>query len=156
MTLKIFNTLTKRKEEFKPLVKGKVRMYVCGPTVYDYIHIGNARSFVAFDIIRRYLEYKGYNVDYVSNVTDVDDKNIKRAKQMKTSLQQLGEKYSDSYFEDIARLNIKKPDINPRATQHIEEIIALIQTLMDKGYAYKAGNDIYYNCLLYTSDAADE
>jgi len=145
MTLKIFNTLTKRKEELKPLVKDKVRMYVCGPTVYDYIHIGNARSFVAFDVIRRYLEYKGYTVYYVSNLTDVDDRTIKRAKQMKTSLQQLGEKYSDSYFEDIARLNIKKPDINPRATQHIEEIIDLIQTLMDKGYAYKIDGDIYYN-----------
>lgn len=145
MTLRVFNTLTKRKEEFKPLVKGKVRMYVCGPTVYDYMHIGNARSFIAFDIIRRYLEYKGYDVYYVSNVTDVDDKTIKRAKQMKTSLQQLGEKYSDSYFEDIARLNIKKPNINPRATQHIEEIIDLIQTLMEKGYAYKIDGGIYYN-----------
>lgn len=145
MTLKVFNTLTKRKEEFKPVVKDEVRMYVCGPTVYDYIHIGNARSFVAFDIIRRYLEYKGYDVCYVSNVTDVDDRTIKRAKQMKTSLQQLGEKYSDAYFEDIARLNIKKPSINPRATQHIEEIIELIQTLIDKGYAYKIDGDIYYD-----------
>jgi len=145
MTLKVFNTLTKRKEEFKPLVKDKVCVYVCGPTVYDYIHIGNARSFVAFDIIRRYLEYKGYNVCYVSNVTDVDDKTIKKAKQMKISLQQLGEKYSDFYFEDIARLNIKKPSINPRATQHIEEIIESIQTLMDKGYAYKIDGDIYYD-----------
>jgi len=145
MTLKVFNTLTKQKEDFKPLVKGKVRMYVCGPTVYDYIHIGNARSFVAFDVIRRYLEYKGYNVYYVSNITDVDDKTIKRIKQEKISLQQLGEKYSDSYFEDIRRLNIKKPDINPRATQHMEEIIDLIQTLMDKGYAYKIDGDVYYN-----------
>jgi cysteinyl-tRNA synthetase len=145
MTLKVFNTLTKRKEEFKPLVKDKVRMYVCGPTVYDYIHIGNARSFVAFDIIRRYLEYKGYTVYYVSNLTDVDDKTIKRAKQTKTSLQQLGEKFSDSYFEDITRLNIKKPSTNPRATQHIEEIVDLIQTLLDKGYAYRAGKDVYFN-----------
>jgi len=145
MTLKIFNTLTKRKEEFKPLVKGKVRMYVCGPTVYDYIHIGNARSFVIFDIIRRYLEYKGYTVHFVSNLTDVDDRTIKRAKQMKISLQELGEKHSDSYFNDIARLNIKKPHINPRPTQHIEEIIGLIQTLIEKGYAYKIGGDVYYN-----------
>ena len=145
MTLKVFNTLTKRKEEFKPLAEDEVRMYVCGPTVYDHIHIGNARSFVAFDVIRRYLEYKGYTVHYVSNLTDVDDKTIKRAKQTKTSLQQLGEKYSDSYFEDIARLNIKKPDINPRATQHMEEIIDLIQTLINKGYAYKIGNAIYYD-----------
>jgi len=145
MTLKVFNTLSKRKEDFKPMVKDRVRMYVCGPTVYDDIHIGNARSFVAFDVIRRYLEYKGYNVYYVSNITDVDDKTIKRARQTKISLQELGERYSNSYFEDIAKLNIKKPEINPRATQHIEEIIDLVQILMDKGYAYQIGGDIYYN-----------
>jgi len=145
MALKVFNTLTKRVEEFLPIRKGKVSMYVCGPTVYDYIHIGNARSFVAFDIIRRYLEYKGYKVTYVSNLTDVDDKTIRRAKEMRISLQQLGEKYSDAYFEDIAKLDIKKPDINPRATQHIEEIINFIQTLIDKEYAYVVDGDVYYD-----------
>jgi len=120
-------------------------MYVCGPTVYDYIHIGNARSFVAFDVIRRYLEYKGYKVTYVSNLTDVDDKTIKRAKEMRISLQQLGEKYSNAYFNDLTKLRIKKPDINPRATQHIEEIINLIQTLTGKGYAYVVDGNVYYD-----------
>jgi len=145
VTLKVFNTLTKRKEEFVPVDKGKVGIYVCGPTVYDYIHIGNARSFVAFDVIRRYLEYKGYKVTYVSNLTDVDDKTIRRAKEKGISLQQLGEKYSDAYFNDLTKLGIKKPDINPRATQHIEEIIDLIQTLIDKGYAYVVDGNVYYD-----------
>jgi len=141
----VFNTLTKRKEEFVPIEEGRVGMYVCGPTVYDYIHIGNARSFVAFDVIRRYLEHKGYKVTYVSNLTDVDDKTIRRAKEMGISLQQLGEKYSDAYFNDLTKLDIKKPDINPRATQHIEEIINLIQTLIDKGYAYLVDGNVYYD-----------
>ena len=145
MTLKVFNTLTKRKEEFVPVEKGKVSMYVCGPTVYDYIHIGNARSFVAFDVIRRYLEYKGYKVTYISNLTDVDDKTIRRAKETRISLQQLGEKYSDAYFNDLTKLGIKKPNINPRATQHIEEIINLIQTLIDKEYAYVVDGNVYYD-----------
>lgn len=145
MTLRVFNTLTKRKEDFIPIEKGKVSIYVCGPTVYDYIHIGNARSFVAFDVIRRYLEYKGYKVTYVSNLTDVDDKTIKRASEMGTSLQQLGEKYSDAYFNDLTRLGIKKPNINPRATQHIEEIINMVQTLIDKGYAYVVDGNVYYD-----------
>jgi len=145
MGLRVFNTLTKQVEEFLPIRKGKVNMYVCGPTVYDYIHIGNARSFVAFDIIRRYLEYKGYKVTYVSNLTDVDDKTIRRAQKMRITLQKLGEKYSDAYFEDIAKLGIRKPDINPRATQHIGEIINLVQTLIDKGYAYVVDGDVYYD-----------
>ncbi len=145
MTLKVFNTFIKRKENFVPAEKGKVGMYVCGPTVYDFIHIGNARSFVAFDVIRRYLEYKGYNVTYVSNITDVDDKTIRRAKEMGISLQQLGERYSDYYFDDLAKLNIKKPDINPRATQHIEEIVDLIQILIDKRCAYIVDGNVYYD-----------
>lgn len=143
--LKVYNTLTKQKEEFVPLEKNKVRIYVCGPTVYDDIHIGNARAFVAFDVIRRYLEYKGYEVSYVSNITDVDDKTVKRMKQTGISLQQLGEKYSDTYFKDIVELNVKKPDINPRATQHIEEIVNLIQTLIDKGFAYTVDGEVYYD-----------
>jgi cysteinyl-tRNA synthetase len=145
LTLRVFNTLTKRKEEFVPVEKGKVGMYVCGPTVYDYIHIGNARSFVAFDVIRRYLEYKGYKVTYISNLTDVDDKTIRRAKETRISLQQLGEKYSDAYFNDLTKLGIKKPNINPRATQHIEEIINIIQTLIDKEYAYVVDGNVYYD-----------
>lgn len=144
-SLKVYNTLTRQKEEFVPLEKNKIRIYVCGPTVYDDIHIGNARAFVAFDVIRRYLEYKGYKVTYVSNITDVDDKTIKRIKETEISLQELGEKHSDTYFEDIAKLNIKKPDISPRATQHIEEIINLIQTLIDKGLAYVVDGEVYYD-----------
>jgi len=144
-SLRVYNTLTKQKEEFVPLEKNKVRIYVCGPTVYDDIHIGNARAFIAFDVIRRYLEYKGYKVTYVSNITDVDDKTIKRTKETGISLQQLGEKHSDTYFEDIAKLNIKKPDINPRATQHIEEITNLIQTLINKGLAYVVDGEVYYD-----------
>jgi len=143
--LKVLNTLTGRKEEFVPMDGKRVRMYVCGPTVYDYVHIGNARSFVAFDVIRRYLGYKGYEVTYVSNLTDVDDKTIKRSEEMGISLQQLGEKYSDAYFEEIAKLNIKKPDVNPRATQHLSEIIDLVQILIDKGYAYIVDGDVYYD-----------
>jgi len=114
--LRVFNTLTRLKEEFAPIRGNEVRMYVYSPTVYDYIHIGNARSFVAFDVIRRYLEYKGYKVTYVSNLTDIDDKTIRRSGEMGISLQQLGEKFSDAYFEDITKLNVKRPDINPRAT----------------------------------------
>jgi len=144
-SLRVYNTLTKQKEEFVPLEKNKVRIYVCGPTVHDDIHIGNAKAFVAFDVIRRYLEYKGYKVTYVSNITDVDDKTVKRMKQTGISLQQLGEKHSDTYFKDIADLNIKKPDINPRATQHIEEILNLIQTLIDKGFAYVVDGEVYYD-----------
>lgn len=145
MVLMVFNTLGRRKEEFIPLRKGEVHMYVCGPTVYDLIHIGNARAFVVADVVRRYLEYKGYKVNFVSNITDVDDKSIRRAKEKGTSLQQLGEVYGDAYFEDIAKLNIKKPDVNPRATQHISEIIDLVQTLIAKGYAYRVDGDIYYD-----------
>jgi len=145
MVLMVFNTLRKRREEFTPLRKGEVSIYVCGPTVYDFIHIGNARAFIVADIVRRYLEYKGYKVKFVSNITDVDDKSIRRAEEMGISLQELGEIYSDAYFEDIAKLNVRKPDINPRATQHINEIIELIQILVDKGYAYHVDGDIYYD-----------
>mgnify|MGYP000191499590 CR=1 FL=1 len=146
MVLVVYNTLGRRKERFKPVRGGrKVYMYVCGPTVYDFIHIGNARALVAADVVRRYLEYKGYEVLHVSNITDVDDKTIRRAKELGLSLQQLGEIYSEAYFEDLERLNVKRPHINPRATQHINEMIELIQTLIDKGYAYEVDGDIYYD-----------
>ena len=145
MGLKIFNTMGMRKEEFSPLRKGEVRIYVCGPTVYDFIHVGNARAFIIADIVRRYLEYKGYKVTLVSNITDVDDKMIKRSQETGLSLQQLGEIYSNAYFEDIAALNIKKPDICPRATQHIPEIIDAIEKLIQKGYAYQANGDVYFD-----------
>jgi len=145
MVLKVFNTLGKRKEEFVPLQRGEVRMYVCGPTVYDYIHIGNARAFVVADVVRRYLEYKGLRVKLVSNITDIDDKMINRAKETGLTVQELGEIYSDAYFQDIAKLNIKKPDVVPRATQHIPEIIEAIETLVEKGYAYASDGDVYFD-----------
>jgi len=132
-------------EELKPLREGEIRIYMCGPTVYDYIHIGNARSFVAFDIIRRYLEYKGFKVKFLSNITDVDDKTIRRAKEMNLSLQQLGELFTNAYFEDIDKLGIKRADFNPRATQHIEEMIELIEKLIEKGYAYVVDGDVFYD-----------
>ena len=149
-SLKVYNTLTKQKEEFIPLNKEEVRIYLCGPTVYDHIHIGNARAFVAFDVIRRYLEYKGYKVNFVSNITDVDDKTVKKTIETGLSLQQIGEKYSDSYFKDISDLNIKKATVNPRATQHITEIIELIQILIEKGFAYPVEGEVYYNISKFT------
>ncbi len=146
MVLMVYNTLSRRKERFKPVRGGrKVYMYVCGPTVYDLIHVGNARALVAADVVRRYLEYKGYEVLHVSNITDVDDKTIRRAKELGLSLQQLGEIYSEAYFKDLERLNVKRPHINPRATQHINEMIELIQKLIDKGYAYEVDGNVYYD-----------
>ena len=145
MALKVYNTLGRRMEEFAPLRPGEVRMYVCGPTVYDYIHIGNARAFVIADVIRRYLEYRGFKVRFISNITDIDDKMINRAREMGISIQELGELYSDAYFEDIKRLNIKRPDVSPRATQHIPEIIGAIEALIEKGYAYVADGDVYFD-----------
>ena len=124
-------------------------MYVCGPTVYDYIHIGNARAFIVADVVHRYLEYKGFRVRLVSNITDIDDKMIKRAKETGLSVQQLGEVYSDAYFEDIAKLNVMKPNLSPRATQHIPEIIEAIKTLMEKGAAYKANGDVYFDVMKF-------
>ncbi|MBS7606452.1 cysteine--tRNA ligase [Candidatus Bathyarchaeota archaeon] len=145
MGLRVFNTMGMRKEEFVPLREGEVRIYACGPTVYDFIHIGNARAFVVADVIRRYLEYKGFRVIFVSNITDIDDKMIRRSQEMGLSLQQLGEIYSDAYFEDISALNIKKPNISPRATQHIPEIIEAIRKLIEKGYAYQVDGDVYFD-----------
>ncbi|RLI41732.1 cysteine--tRNA ligase [Candidatus Bathyarchaeota archaeon] len=145
MVLRVFNTLGRRKEEFIPLNPGEVRMYVCGPTVYDYIHIGNARAFVVADVVRRYLRYKGFKVRYVSNITDIDDKIINRAKETGISIQELGEIYSNAYFEDIAKLNIERPDVTPRATQHIPEIIGAIETLIKKEYAYVVDGDVYFD-----------
>ncbi len=145
MVLTVFNTLGRRKQGFVPMNDKEVRMYVCGPTVYDYIHIGNARAFIVADIVRRYLEYKGFKVRLVSNITDIDDKMIKRAKEMGLSVQQLAEIYSDAYFEDIAKLNVRKPDLSPRATQHIPDIIETVETLIEKGVAYKADGDVYFD-----------
>ncbi len=142
--MKVFNTLTRQKEEFKPLVPGQISMYVCGPTVYNYIHIGNARSAIAFDTIRRYFEYKGYQVKYVSNFTDVDDKMINEARAEGTTVPELAERYIKAFLEDTTALNIEPATLHPRATHEIPAIIDFIQTLIDKGYAYEADGDVYY------------
>jgi cysteinyl-tRNA synthetase len=142
--VKVFNTLTRQKEEFKPLVPGQISMYVCGPTVYNYIHIGNARSAIAFDTIRRYFEYKGYQVKYVSNFTDVDDKMINEARAEGTTVPELAERYIKAFLEDTTALNIEPATLHPRATHEIPAIIDFIQTLIDKGYAYEADGDVYY------------
>lgn len=142
--MKVFNTLTRQKEEFKPLVPGQVSMYVCGPTVYNYIHIGNARSAIAFDTIRRYFEYKGYQVKYVSNFTDVDDKMINEARAEGTTVPELAERYIKAFLEDTTALNIEPATLHPRATHEISAIIDFVQTLIDKGYAYEVDGDVYY------------
>ncbi len=145
MTVKVYNTLTKNKEAFVPYRGNEVHMYVCGPTVYDYFHVGNARAFMTFDVIRRYLEYRGYQVTYVQNITDIEDKMIKRANELGISMFQLAEEYTEKYFEDARALGIKDADVHPRATEHIEEIIALIEGLMEKGYAYQVNGDVYFD-----------
>ncbi|MBS98523.1 MAG: cysteine--tRNA ligase [Oceanospirillaceae bacterium] len=143
--LQIHNTLTKSKSPFTPLEKGKIRMYVCGVTVYDYCHIGHARVMVCFDVITRYLRYRGWDVTYVRNITDVDDKIIKRAAENGESVDALTERMIDAMHEDEGRLSVLRPDMEPRATAHIDDIIALVSTLIDKGYAYCADNgDVYY------------
>ena len=146
MVLKVYNTKTRKKEVFKPLKKGQVSIYSCGPTVYDYAHIGNFRAYVAGDLLKRYLEYKGYKVKHVMNLTDVDDKTIKGAKKQKMSLNKYTEKYVKAFFEDFDALNLEKPTFVLKATEHIKEMVALIKTLLKKGYAYKAKDgSIYYD-----------
>ncbi|WP_438450307.1 cysteine--tRNA ligase [Lactobacillus kitasatonis] len=142
--MKVYNTLTRKKEEFKPLVPGQISMYVCGPTVYNYIHIGNARSSIAFDTIRRYLEYKGYKVKYVSNFTDVDDKMINEARAEGTTVPKLAEKFINAFLEDTTALNIEPATLHPRATHEIKDIINFVKALIDKGYAYEVDGDVYY------------
>ena len=144
MTLKIYNTLKDTKEEFEPLEDDKVKMYSCGPTVYDYFHIGNARAFIVPDIVKRYLEYKGYEVMHVLNFTDIDDKMIKRANEEGITVDELAEKFITAYFEDTDALNIKRADVYPQATEHISEMINLVKTLIDKGYAYEKNGDVYF------------
>ncbi len=142
--MKIYNTLTKKKEEFVPLEKGKVKMYVCGPTVYNLIHIGNARPMIVFDTIRRYMEYKGLEVNYVSNFTDVDDKIIKAAKEEGIDASTISERYILECKKDMASLNIKEATVHPKATEEIDSMLAIIQDLMDKDYAYKAQDGTVY------------
>ncbi|HML45321.1 MAG TPA: cysteine--tRNA ligase [Clostridia bacterium] len=143
--MKIYNTLTRRKEEFEPIKPGKVSMYVCGPTVYDFFHIGNARPFVLFDTLRRYLEYRGNEVTFVQNITDIDDKMIRRANEEGITVQALGERFTDAYFEDAKALGIRPATVHPKATEHIPQIIELVKTLVDKGLAYAVDGDVYFD-----------
>ena len=143
--MQVYNTLTNRKEEFVPIEPGKVRMYVCGPTVYNFFHIGNARPFVVFDTLRRYFKYRGYEVKFVQNFTDVDDKIINRAKEEGISAPEVSEKYIKEYFNDAEALNVLKADVHPKVSEHIPEIIDFVQKLIDKGYAYEADGDVYYS-----------
>lgn len=145
MSLKLYNTLTNQKEEFNPIEKNKVRMYVCGPTVYDKCHIGHARCYIAFDVIRRYLEYCGHDVTFVENFTDVDDKLIRKSNETGEDPFEIAERNIGDYFRDMDALNVKRADMYPRATQHIPDMIAFIERLLEKGYAYVADGDVYFS-----------
>lgn len=145
MSLKVYNDLTRTKEEFVPIEEGKVRFYVCGPTVYDFFHIGNARPFVLFDVFRRYLESIGYKVVYVQNFTDIDDKMIKRANEMGITVAELGERFIKEYYEDADALGVTRATVNPRATHEMQPIIEIIKTLIEKGHAYEVEGDVYFN-----------
>ncbi|MEJ8546533.1 cysteine--tRNA ligase [Brevibacillus borstelensis] len=144
MSIQFTNTLTKQKEAFVPLEPGKVKMYVCGPTVYNYIHIGNARPAIVFDTLRRYLKYRGYEVTFVQNITDVDDKLIRRANEEGITVKEVADRYTDAFNEDLRSLNILPPDIQPRVMQTIPEIIQFIEGLIEKGYAYDSEGDVYF------------
>ena len=151
--IKIYNTLKGELEIFKPLKEGEVSMYVCGPTVYNYIHIGNARPAIFFDTVRRYFEFRGYKVKYVQNFTDVDDKMIKKANEEGVTLQDIAKKYIDAYFEDTAKVNLKEEGmIRPKATEHIGEMIKIIKTLIEKGYAYESQGDVYFDVNSYKQE----
>ncbi len=148
--MKVYNTLKRNKEEFVPIDKNEVRIYVCGPTVYNFFHIGNARPFVVFDTLRRYLEYRGYNVKFVQNFTDVDDNIINRAKEEGITASEVSEKYIAEYYKDAAALNVKKATIHPKVTENIQEIIDFVKGLVDKGYAYEVNGDVYYNTRMFS------
>ncbi|WP_099223717.1 cysteine--tRNA ligase [Listeria costaricensis] len=144
MTLQIYNTLSREKEVFKPLEKGKVKMYVCGPTVYNFIHIGNARPIIVFDTVRRYLTYRGYDVQFVSNFTDVDDKLIRAAEELKLTVPEVADRFIGAYFDDVDRLNVAKASVNPRVTENMADIITFIEQLIEKGFAYESAGDVYF------------
>ncbi len=147
--MKVYNTLTRRKEDLKPINEGEFRIYACGPTVYNYIHIGNARPICVFDVLRRYLEYKGNKVTFVQNFTDIDDKIINRANEEGVSFSEISEKYIAEYKTDASGLNVREASIHPKATENIDEIISIIETLVEKGYAYEAGGDVYFSPLKF-------
>lgn len=144
MAIQLYNTLTHTKETFVPLEEGTVKMYVCGPTVYNYIHIGNARPAIVFDTVRRYLEYRGYKVNYVSNFTDVDDKLIRAANQLGEDVPTIADRFINAYFEDVTALGCKRADIHPRVMDNMDIIIEFISKLIEKGYAYESEGDVYY------------
>ena len=147
--MRIFNTMTRQKEEFIPNNPDEVKIYACGPTVYNYIHIGNARPLCVFDVLRRYLEYKGYNVKFVQNFTDVDDKIIKRANEEGITFEEVSKKYIEEFWTDANGLNFKKASVHPKATENIDEIINIIKTLEEKGYAYAVDGDVYFRTLKF-------
>ncbi len=142
--MKIFNTLTREKDEFKPINEGEVKIYACGPTVYNYIHIGNARPLCVFDVLRRYLEWRGNKVTFVQNFTDIDDKLIKKANEEGTTVPEIAKRYIGEFWTDAKGLNVKEATVHPRATENIQQIIDIISALFDKGYAYESGGDVYY------------
>ena len=142
--MKIYNTLTRKKEEFVPIEPGKVKMYVCGPTVYNFFHIGNARPFVVFDTMRKYLEYRGYKVKFVQNFTNVDDKIINRAREEGITAPEVSEKYIEEYYKDAAALNVKKATVHPQVSKTIPDIVKFVEDLIEKGYAYEVDGDVYY------------
>ncbi len=143
--MKVYNTLTRKKEELVPITPGEIKMYACGPTVYNYIHIGNARPLCIFDILRRYLEYRGYNVKFVQNFTDIDDKIIRRANEEHVDFSEISERYIKEFWADADGLNVRHATINPKATENIDAIIQIISTLIEKGYAYEAQGDVYFS-----------
>ena len=143
--MKIYNTMTRKKEEFVPMEEDKVKMYVCGPTVYNFFHIGNARPFVVFDTMRKYLEFRGNTVEFVQNFTDVDDKIINKAREDGITAPEVSEKYIEEYYKDAASLNVKKATVHPKVSETIQDIIAFVKDLEDKGYAYQVDGDVYYS-----------
>jgi cysteinyl-tRNA synthetase len=154
MTLQVFNSMSQEKEVFIPLTPGRVTMYTCGPTVYDHPHIGNWRCFVVFDTVRRYLEYLGYEVKFVQNFTDIDDKVIKKAEELGITTEALAEKYIDVYLREAQTLGIRKADVHPRATEHIPEMVDLVKSLLEKGIAYQVDKDVYFDITEFTSYGA--
>ena len=147
--MKIYNTMTRQKEELVPVHEGEVRIYACGPTVYNFFHIGNARPFIIFDTLRRYLTHKGLKVTFVQNFTDIDDKLIRRAEEEKTTVEEIADRYIEEYFKDADSLGVLRADVHPRATRHVGEIIKIISRLIKNGYAYEAQGDVYFDTQAY-------
>jgi cysteinyl-tRNA synthetase len=147
--LSIYNTLTRKKEEFIPISSNEVKIYVCGPTVYDYFHIGNARSFIMADILRRYLEYKSFHVKYIMNLTDIDDRIIKKSLEEKIDAKRVAEKYTKAFFEDIEKLKVRRADVYPKATEHVQEIIDFIKQLEKNGFAYNVDGNVFYDVIRF-------